>query len=146
MADKRPEHLKKHGIDLVEHNDKLIKDALALLETAVLEGEAKPSIMAISELCGLSSGAVKARYWAKKKLKDIKAARKEQLENLKTKPKEPSFEQRLEERITSLRAENAILYEEIIGLNSEISRLNRENNALARKLSIATNNKAGSQT
>lgn len=141
MIDKRPKQLIENINARMESNDTELSDALDALQSEVLAGKAKPTIAELRKHCGLSEGAIRSRTWAILRLKAIKQAIKDHKKNEKTQPKEKSEPQLLKERIRGLLAENAILFDEIIGLQELISRRDKENQVLLNRLKIKINNK-----
>ncbi len=148
-SDGRPDGLIEHVNSEVESNDKTISDTLDELSKDALALKAKPTLLELVSRTGLSEGTIRKRKWALLRLKALKnevkqklnksKSRKKQEENVASE-KEISYEKRLEIRVNDLLKENAILFDEVIGLQEELTRRDRELKALNRRLSIKSEN------
>jgi|GEM_PF-3634233 len=145
-SDGRPDGLKEYVSNEVTSNDEIISDALDELSKDALERKVKPTLLELASRSKLSEGTIRKRRWALLRLKALKnevreksRKRNKQLESAE-RDKRISYEKRLEIRIDDLLKENAILFDEIIGLQEELARRDRELTALNRRLSIKSDN------
>ncbi len=124
MPSKIPSALLEAQKALSESNDRVIADALAWLELSL---DKPPTLDSLVEHTRISKGAIRSRPWVKERLKRIKADRKigrvtiEHVPELFSEPTVKSLQAFLDAALI----EKAVLFQEIIGLNDEISNLNR---------------------
>lgn len=135
MTDGRPEELAKHLEDTSAKNDTLILDALGQLEDHTKRGKRKATVATICQLTGLSRNTVRNRQWA---LDRLKALKQELKTGAVTSDEDaPTSEQTAETTLSDLRKrirrileQNALLYEEILSLQSTITKKDSEIEAL----------------
>lgn len=139
MIDKRPKQLLKEIKARMDSNDSILSDALDTFEEEVLEGKLKPTMHNLRKICGLSEGAIRKRSWALEKFNSIKSSAK-QKKRARQAPKNKTEAQLLNQKIKDLLAENAILFDEIIGLQELIKRREREIKALQSRIKIKSDN------
>ena len=140
MTDKRPEELINEIKARMDSNDSLLSNALDSFEEKVLEGNLKPTMSNLRELCGLSEGAIRKRSWALEKFIAIKLSAKKKKKKLLHASNSKTELQMLNEKVSNLLIENSILFDEIIGLQELIKRRERELKALQRRAEIKSNN------
>ncbi|WP_417499883.1 hypothetical protein [Methylophaga sp.] len=140
MTDKRPKQLVREIKARMDNNDSLLSTALDTFEKQVLAGKVKPTMNNLRKLCRLSEGSIRNRRWALNKFESIKFAAKTKKKNLVQERKNENEVQRLNIKVKDLLVENALLFEEIIGLQEQIKRRVREIEVLKRRLEIKSNN------
>ncbi|WP_418141475.1 hypothetical protein NUW46_04520 [Marinobacter sp. MA] len=140
MTDKRPVQLVESIKTKQNKNDKAIEDALDTLQRDVKSGVTKPTMDNLVNLCGLSEGAIRKRRWAVLRLKAMKKSAKSSNEKAVSPPKSKSEVNLLRERVRDLLKENAILFEEAIGLKGQLERRDREIQVLEKRLIMKIQN------
>lgn len=140
MTDKRPVQLVESIKTKQDKNDKAIEDALDTLQRDVKSGVTKPTMDNLVKLCQLSEGAIRKRKWAVLRLKAIKKSAKSSIEKTAPVPKPKSEVELLRKRVRDLLTENAILFEEALGLEGQLKRRDSEIRILERKLSMKIQN------
>lgn len=148
IIDGRPEGLIKHVQNSIEDTDKIISDGLDVLTKDALALKRKPTMVELIKITGLAERTITKREWANARVKTLKTDVKKLKRKKKptesttiTNPSEgKSNEQLLTERVNSLLKENAILYDEVIGLQEALSRRDKEIEALIRRNKIKQNN------
>ncbi|KAK47053.1 hypothetical protein BG58_07445 [Caballeronia jiangsuensis] len=141
MADHRPPELTSHIEREKDKNDTLILDALGQLEDPQKRGKRKATVAVICKITGLSRNTIRNRQWALDRLKAIKKKLKSGSEP--SAGSEPTSEQTettpsmLRARIKRILEQNALLYEEILSLQSIIERKDSEINALKTRKNLS---------
>ncbi|RQT81347.1 hypothetical protein [Burkholderia cepacia] len=135
MTDGRPEELTEHQADTSTKNDTLIINALGLLEDPTRRGKRKATVAAICQLTGLSRNTIRNRQWACDRIKTLKrklkagAVTPAAAESTSEQTAEPTLDD-LRKRIRRILEQNALLYEEILSLQSTIAKKDSEIAAL----------------
>jgi len=136
---KRPKELDEKLAEISNSSDEKIIDALEKIESSEHKGKLKATITAVAKIAGVHPNTVRNRPWVKSRLKVIKNRRKQLIDsnsdNSKL-PNKPAVEEMLRDRIRALLEQNAILYQEILGVNSEMKRKDNEISVLKRRLNI----------
>ncbi|MCB2427678.1 hypothetical protein [Methylophaga pinxianii] len=140
MADRRPQQLIESIKARINDNDEALAEALDKLQADVLAGKTKATIASLRGYCNLSEGAIRKRGWAILRLKSIKQGAKGRKSIAGPIVKVKTEVQLLKDRVRQLLAENAVLYEEILGMEELISRRGREIQILENRLKIKSDN------
>lgn len=141
MIDKRPKQLVESIAARTNNNDEALSDALDKLQSEVMAGKVKATISSLRLYCGLSEGAIRKRDWAILRLKSIKKGAKSRKPAPEPKEKVKTEVELLRGRVRQLLAENAVLYEEMLGMEELISRRGREIQVLENRLKIKNDNR-----
>tara|TARA_Y100001933_G_C18697479_1_gene437607 strand:+ start:173 stop:640 length:468 start_codon:yes stop_codon:yes gene_type:complete len=141
--DRRPQELVEKVEAIKDANDKKILEALETLERDVLAGKTKATLVNLRKIAGLSEGAINSREWAKLRIQALKKKSKLARTAVPQEPQPKTESELLKARVRDLLRENAILFEEILGLKSSVSRLERENQALQSRMKMKVDNFTG---
>lgn len=151
MSDGRPEELIEHQVDASTKNDTLILNALGLLEDPTKRGKRKATVAVICQLTGLSRNTVRNRQWALDRLNALKKRLKTGAITPAADPStseqtaEPTLDD-LRKRIRRILEQNALLYEEILCLQSTIAKKDSEIAALKARYNFSIVPPAGRKT
>ena len=126
MSNKMSFHKESTYDPVSSKNDKLIVDALSMLEDSERRGRKKVTLATVCELTGLSMNTVRGREWALKRLKAIKLKLKGD-KNSSEVARVPIKNEviilgEMRERVRRLLEQNALPYEEVLSLREQLNK------------------------
>jgi len=123
MADSRPTELNAYIEAAVEKNDRLIVEALGILEDPVTRRKLRLTVASVCHLTKLSRNTVRNRPWALERLKELKRKSRATPADVAQAGNEPdggAILDKLRCRVRRVLEQNALLYEEVLSLQRVI--------------------------
>ena len=136
----RPQELDDALREKTDEIDARILDALTQFENPKKGFKMKSTQTNVAKLSGCSLGAVRSRKWALARIDRIKDARKKTVSKRNNINTNENKTDNLRDRVVSLLKQNAILYDEIIGLREDVARLMIENKKLVKNANVDHSN------
>lgn len=140
MSRKRPKELDDKIAATLDANNDRIEDAIKII---LASPHLKPTIVNVAILSKVHENTVRNRIWVKNKLKSIKESRKKEqlLPDEELNPgKTESETSILNQQLKNVMHQNAMLYEEVLHLQSLLVRKDTEIEVLSRRLKFKLQN------